>query len=664
MSVSRSKAGGRHALQTFMPSSFISGPVPGVTPDVIIEDALVTLRSLGSGVLDPADSQTKIISCNDIMLRMKASAEYALSNYNSRATDYVYCFDKHNLVPIAKGHTQKKRMDSSNTTKLKQYTDDFEVKESKDETEGLDEPDGSEDEVDDDNDDGSSPKTNKKKKKNVEKKPPPDRRPADGIDFKKRRPYLRLNTDAPRDLALALEDREDTKCEIIRNIVSCWIDYTGSGRIDVPVDKSVTIVGHYITPVIASKLNFSNQLVDDTNQRSVDMSKLTSTDWKDLSLILLMHITPIRLMRITETTWRLEWANELRNYLGEADFSMFYIYRMLCKEKKKKLVAEIVTIDTDILWYSLIYLDKFKSESPTIIWKYDPHPKWVFFCGTPLYRKGSCVYINRLYHDIQNANWTNIPPPPVDTQADIRNNKVNVDLDKNLPLVVGSSLTKSGKKSAVKETKRKPKGKRDLWEDYKSFGEAQKIDFRKLKYNVITLVIAMISAGGDYTIGLPNITHEVILHTLRRHSAYIGDLVSKVDYSGNRKTILDGTAFAKFIKCAYMVAKDVREKPEKYPTAIDKKKPSLLDPASIEYKKLQSMYEHLVPKNRPPPTSVLIIHGKQLMFCMKLAFQIGERKLTEPLCLDYEYELIDPTKQLMRDNVKLRLVTPSTYKND
>lgn len=630
MSEFRSKANARHALEKFMPDSFVKED-SGFKPKLIIEDALITLMALKQGILNPADPQTRTTSCSDIIVKMKNSAEYALRGFYSTADTYVYCFDKDDMVPIAKGHTQKKRLTKSDSNDTKPAV--------------------------------TNKTTKTKKGKNDEEKitkSPPDYTPADGIGFKTRRPYLHENLPAPRDLAMALEDRDDTRREIIRNLVVHWVNYKKQYRIDVLEGKQVYIFGHCLLPLGASQLPFTNNLLDE-DSKPIDLKTLKNNELNDNKIKLLVKTTPIKLARLNEVTWTLEWMNQMRDTLGESDYCMFHIYRTICQTYGKIVPAEIVSNDTDVMWYSVINMNKYRDANPPILWKYEPHPRWVFFSGSPVHGKSQSVNIARLHHDIENANWTNAPPKPKGKAK----TKKDKDIDDNMPLVQSGehgdeSENESDDEEGGKDKKAK-RPKRDFWEDYERNEHKQKENFRKLNNRVLTFVAAMISAGGDYTIGLPNITHEVILHTLRRHSGYIGDLVTYVDF---KKGVIkmDGTAFARFVKSAYMVAKVVRQGPVKKAIKIGDAPPELADPSTMHPQELQNKYEHLAPQNRLPPVYVQMIHGKQLLYFMKLAVQIGENSLREYKCLYYGYELIDDKKPLSRDNVKLTVIHPKEYK--
>ena len=191
------KSQGRQTIEKIWPSAF--GMRPTESPDVIFEDLIQALKSVGQGTCDPSlvDPPCSIRNGRELVMCMKKSAEQALRETNCHTC--VICFDRYDKVPKTKG------VEESHRDEKKQAT-----------TPG----DGGEE--------------GKKKRKSSAKDARPvsvkDPNPEDGIGFKDRRPYLTLDGPLPRDWSAAMKDRDDTLPHIVRWMCAHWL---GLGDTDV-----------------------------------------------------------------------------------------------------------------------------------------------------------------------------------------------------------------------------------------------------------------------------------------------------------------------------------------------------------------------------------------------------------------------------------------------
>ena len=662
------KSAGRHLMEEVFPNAFVKGNANRPTMEVVYEDSLQAIQTLGSGTLDPCNEKCTLGFGGQLFASAKRAAEFALRSTGSEfeTHTYVMCYDKHEFVPIAKGSQQKTRDDNkaakgSPVAKAKN-------------------PKGSP---------SDSPKvkrTNSRECKDVKEKPVINRTPPDGIPYKARRPYLVADQPVPRDIHDALTDRLDTRRDLIACMCYEWLDLDGPYKFDIPDGKRVIIDGHCLTLEHVKRLMFSDKLKVPLTQEFI-------------------NTTPICLERIDTITWKLTWRTDLTNRIGEAEFSFFAIHKKLCEYEGRPMSAELISDDTDVMWLSLAYLYKLKPmDRPLVYMKYAPHISWVYRAYQPLMEYEQGVMTNQLFDDIEHARWMN----PDDIAAsklitdDSSENVIMISDD--LPLINKRTNTGAQKQATNKKTKSKKgqqedsvpsngrknlpkkgsnskekekeededdgkgkskkkgasnrKAKMSPWYDENENGHRFRQAFLQTEHKTINMIATMYMAGGDYNYGYYGITHESLFHAIRRYSDYIGSLVT-IENSGSKgyNIILNGDAYARLIKSAYIVAKKLKKFDE---DDDDGEKIVFCDPAMTDITEIEDMVKHMVPQNRFPVTHSMVKYAKQLSLYLKIVYQIGTPRLEEPLCIKYGHSKIDSTKPLCKENVTLDYVDPYT----
>lgn len=606
-----SKSLGLHVLEQFFPGAFVTARERVTSAHIVVEDALVGLNQLGKGELDPCSvTPCRITDCSVIFECFKKSSEYVLNNSRvyPNAHTYAYCFDKIDYVPIGKGHTQAIR--------------------------SLDKSTGSQGES------NSKTANVQKRSKARQKASEVDRTPDDKVNFKDRRPYLKIGTPLPKDINLAIDDRDDTRKEIIRNIVCSWLSTGSQFKFDIPKGKSVVIDGHCLRYNDLRTIKFDNELTEDDGTTKIDLTEYGKLDGEKKKRVdELIVVTPIQFIKTGPLQYSIRWANELRNYIGEADFGMFFMHKRLTDVIGKGIQhLEIVTNDTDIVYLGLIYISKYGVDAASIYMRIHPKAGWVYFRNMPSNDYEYGIILNRLYKDIDSANWEKT----ASGKSEITDSSDKDKSNKNK----GSYFVDD---EAEEEGEKKKRKKRDYWDDYDQ-DKQYKSDFRKLKHRVLTTVCAFVSYGGDYLYGYQGITCETIMHTLRKHSKYIGDLIS-INQESPYKITLDGRGYTRLVKSQFLLYRGFKDKSG-----------SQLKPAETDMIMIVEMSSKGVAKNMMPPPEAIELHAHHMMYYLKLIYQIGNDVLIEPYCLAYEYELVNKNEPLSRSNVRRKTISPENYR--
>jgi hypothetical protein len=533
------KSQARHELQRYVPSVFFPGLPEQRQPQVVIEDLHQVIRPLGSSPdLTPGDVSCKLKRGFDIFIFTKRSAEYTLEH--TEAETYIGIFDKARYVPIIKGEEQASR-------------------------------DGPKD----------VPTTSKRRAKEI--KPKPDTTPVDGIPHDKRRPYLTPKDAPPRDLKLAISDRNGTQMEIIRNIVSSWISPASGARLRVPDGKRVIIDGHCLTVAGGKAIGIAGD-APDTDEDAYCTPILIGTDFGG-----------------EEDTVR--WMPELFNRLGETDYTMFYMHKRMGDITGEPVRTDMLSTDTDTLMLGLVYMEKYGAQAGDLWWRYKPNLTWCFHTERPNVTFQEWVHVTAAYTAIKGGRFMRDPPP-------------------------NAHRSESKKKAWQEERQRMTQAQRD---DIAKKAEMNEKSYESLSHGVMTFVAAMWSCGCDYTESYNRLTHEYFIDAIRQHIAYIGDVV----VTDSHGVMLNGNAYARLIKCAFMQSKDMKDKPESVSMALIHKK-----------------MERLSKNFQFPSTERIQITARHLLYNLILAYQVGSAsELSQPNPLHYYYELVDPSKGLTRDNL-------------
>ena len=423
----------------------------------------------------------------------------------------------------------------------------------------------------------------KPKKKSRSKKIPPSTDPLDGISFKDRRPYLQLDEPIPIDISLALSDRDDTQIDIISFI--CYHLLKGTCEFTIPKWKNLIIDGHCLT------LEKSKILGVGIDQKYKPKDDLEA------------YSTPI----IIQTDGKLSWATYLKNEIGESDFSIFFLYDKICGIEKKMLGLDIYSVDTDMMFLSLIYLHKKGLNCGEICWRFEPGPSWVlnieFVPNVWPNFTESWVDIRELYNYIKEGCFIEPQPKPP---------KINKATGK--PVV----------------SRKKAERTKDI------------ISFINLKNPVVCLVVAFFTAGGDYIDKFPLFGHEAAFTALQCYSNYIGDLITEDRKKFKYGISTNGIAYARFVKSCFIIQRNFKnEKGE----AIHPK---------MTVEEINKMLPQTKGKKQTfIPHEKIMCHARHLQYYLSLVFQIGTcSKLDEPDPLLYSYAKIDESKELSRTNIK------------
>jgi len=646
-SKTKSKSDIRGLFEKIFPTAFFSGTDTTHTPRLMIHDGLVTLQQINHVIEKAREKNEEDMYCYELIDCLKREAEYALKDQlrYPELTDFVICYDKGEFVPIGKGHEHANR--------ATQLTNSGSLSSSANTS------------IDADNDEQEAPPvqsdTIKRTKGRAKKqKIPLDTTPTDGIPFKQRRPYIVATKPVPRDIGKAISDRDDTRCEIIRNIVSHWIHPESPYRFDIPDGKSVTIDGHCLMPYDVLSFPFENRLASLDGKSVYHFDKMSEEEMQNRDVIRAVQCTPVRLTKHDEVTWSLEWMNELRNFTGEADETMFFIHKIFCQLHEANLTLEISSVDTDIMMLGMIYLEKMQLEKkalPEIIWRYAPNGSWVFYARTPLIQYQKMASLNALYHLVQNGQWTR--PGSVDALASPSKrkktgNNVRDEIDDStIDSPHMQNITEATSVDEPTETKkRKTRTKKTdrQWDDDATLGHQQRTAWRNLKAPALSLSLALYSVGGDYTDGFAGITYESMFHAYRKYSGYIGNVAThdpKTIYGGN----MDGHAYTRLVKVAYAVSMEFKdpENPGSY-----------INPVVTHVKTIQQLGRNK--QYKMPSTPAVELNGKQVLYYLKLIIQVGNMQVVDPPAAIHGYNQIDKTKPICRTNIYRQTILPNDYK--
>lgn len=557
------KSEARHELARLFSGAFNSGCVSlGRDFDVAFEDGLQALKSIGNGLLDTCNECPKLRTADDIFEATKRSAEQAL-NYTNCST-YCFLFDKYKYVPMAKGHEQSLRDN-------KRSTEEQECE--------------------------SEPK-NKNGKRT--KKPEPDRTPLDGKPHRKRRPYLVSGMPIPRDVRLAIHDRDDSLPHIISLQCMEWISLGSPHCLNIPQFKRVIIDGHCLTLEMAKTCGVGGKYPasdKDAYQTPILVGDpFGNSDNKSFAI----------------------WCPEFKNQHGEADSCTFFLLEHLIGKYPHRIHAEIYSNDTDMLNLSLIELDKRGSEAPYIHWRFAPHPSWVFFTKLINSDTSKWADMNRLAQLISCGQFDRMAPPGRNKSKKIK--------EKHEELLRTMSI--------------------DDMDDKKRAHEGDQQKFTGLKYPLLSFVVAVLTAKSDYTDGIKGITHERFFSAMIQYADYIGDLIDISEDYGYGISI-NGGALCRLYKTAYMLAKSERFKKDK------NNKGEIMHPSTISLKTIRSMTSSLAEMNQFPSDDYILQSGKHLRYLMILYYQVGKSpRILEPNPLNYGYYPRDPTLPLSRNNIR------------
>lgn len=545
------KSEARHELERLFPAAFLAGLNYDTRKSAIVfEDVLQAIKPLGSGALDVCDEACKVKDCFQLFCSLKKSAEWTLER--TEAKTYVIVFDKYRFVPEIKGHEQNARNQKT-------------------------------------------PVQSRKKAK--EKKPEPDRTPVDGIPFKKRRPYLSAGKPIPRDIRLALDDRDDTLQDIIRCLSVAWVSPNSGARFDFPHDKRIILVGHGLT-------------LADCEHMMIHKGKADPQTDHDA------YCTPLMVAYYENGQIGLSWLSDLRNELGETDMFLFYAIR-----KMRPHAVDILSVDTDMLALALTYLDKHHSSDVTkIYWRYYPALTWVYTFDGPHVNMERWVDVNALYVMMRGGKFNRYPPPK-------KNQSKKLKEEKEKALLLMSDADHERKKK----------------ED-----DANESNYAKLQHPVLTLIMCFLVAKTDYTFQcLYGVTHEKYMEAMRRYSSYIGDLVEVRE----EKIFLRGDSFLRLLKTAFMIARGRFKDPHSG---------EMIHPATLTMEDVRARTDDLNPKNRFPSDAQVLLSAKQIAAVLLIYSQIGTAsKLLEPDPVAHGYGPRDSSKPISRNNI-LRLKIQST----
>jgi hypothetical protein len=599
-----SKSVARHELQRLFPSAFFHG-----RPDhnngrhslIVMEEMHQTLKGTRNfPTLNPAYDVCKIKNGFHLCGTMKKSCEYTLMETD--AYYYVMAFDKAKYVPVAKGDEHHGR-DGNDTTEAET---------------------GSEA--------GASPKTTSKSKAKAKADvPKPNYVPEDGISFKDRRPYLRMDDPLPRDFSLALSDREDTLMNIIAGISASWIDNDSGAQIYVPPDKQVLIDGHCLHLDTARQIGVKPRILNEDDPNSAWEPKDDDEAYD----------TPIS---ISYDDGGAVWRPELKNQHGEAEVTCFFLHKRICELSQKLIGMDILSIDTDVMNYALNHVEKLHTihgdQTPPIFWRFNPRLTWVYDMERPSFKLEEWAHINLLVDLIQKGKFErNLPPKKSMTSS---------QKAKYLEAIKNMSASQKNEKA-----------KRD---------ELIERNWRKLKHPVQSLIACIITCGGDYTCGYYGMTHDTFLEAYRTYSHIIGDIVT-IDEDHAHKITMNTKAYIRLVKCAYIMKKkimidvklldDLKKAKDQREVCKGKKrtggKEVLLPPEIAHASTVAHILEKrgLDEKNLFPTMKCLLINVLQVLYFLKIIYQAGDNpKLEEPLCLKYFYKLRDSSKPLSRHNVE------------
>jgi hypothetical protein len=506
------------------------------------------------------------------------------------------CYDKHKYVPDIKGQEQVDRDENF---------------------------------IDDEDDSGSEAERKRKKKE--------ERTPDDGISFKDRRPYLLNNETIPADFQDALHDRDDTRREVIRCIVRSWL-HPGSGCFaldSVPSGKRLIVDGHCLT-------------LEDCEELGVKgIRPKTDEDAAKTPLVLGLPLIPEDFLQIEPYPY-LTWGAELRNENGEADFGIFYLWKQLCKLDQREYGLDMFSNDTDWMELALVLLARQQACAGPIFWRYAPKPSWVLYTEHNKLSDEQWVDVSGLYQAIDAGAFSDDPPKKKPPPASKKRKQEE----------------ENGPNNAKKRARPPPKGPLD--EMTKEEREAYEIGlvvmkrqfFEDTENRVLSLVAALFAVGNDVLGGFKGLTHERFVDAMRIYGGYIGTLV-KVGDQYSRGIMLDGAAYVRLIKTAYILAKKLKKE---WKRKDGSKGAAPMHPEDKTVQQIRDMTERYVPENRFPTDQYIIASAHHLQYFLTLAWQVGEvHKLDEPDPLMYRYHKIDPKLPVSKTNL---VREKATYQQD
>ncbi len=299
---------------------------------------------------------------------------------------------------------------------------------------------------------------------------------ADMKKLREKRPYLDVTKPLPENWELAKQDRSDTMPHIISFICEKWIN-DPEYAFKIPAGKRIIIDGHCLSWDKIKKFGIKGiETHESENSNTFPISlRLEIDNFIDGKMT--KNIVP-----------------NMKNCLGEADFTMFFLHRQLSIICKQPLNVDIFSNDTDMLVLALIQHAKFGSKYGNIYIKYDPAPRATCY-DQPFLHTEEWIDISTLYRAIEK--------------------------------------TQGLKKNQQDARKR------------------EKTSY--INTYIFTLIAAMATAGGDYIEGYHGLTHEHLLNSLKQYYNYIQPIVVITD-NDTCDITLDPEAYKKFIKTAYILA--------------------------------------------------------------------------------------------------------------
>lgn len=625
----------RKMIKNMYPEAFSDGQEGHY--DVILEDTLQFLKSVGQGATNPALVGGIKLTGRDLVNRIKRSAEYYLAN--SDCNYYVLLCDRIENVAKAKGETQSGRDKEKNViTHDSEFVTNIGMKKTQDMIKEYIEKE----EVDEESLERTVCEISVEKGKKL------NFVPEDGISYENRRPYLNLDETIPRDWDAALTDRERTAKHII-----AWIAYQlffsrdTRCRVQVPPGKLFMFEGHCLEKKLFDDL--ATTLGDNVYQNLFSKIKTGINDIDHMPLV--MHTT----LPKTSGTYSgpkeiIYFEPELYNTHGEAD-STFFWYITKLGEMTDAQYFGIFSNDTDILFYSLWYMAKYIGDSPYhddfghIIWRFAPDIDWSLRFMTPNINFCSFVYINLLYQLIWgNGDGIDIPVSNSVFAREYRDAKKKEE-------------EKKKKEEEIPKKKATPK-------EYE-WGILRK-QISEIDNPVQNLVISMIASGCDYIKGYYGITMEKFLFAVARNADYVGDLIKEKKHHKDEKKacrsyFLNGDAYARMILTAYMYSK-----PKRFTSDASRKKrkraeegdPNIedIEPAEYNYKKIGEFTKTLGAKNRIPSKDFIVSSCLHLHFYLEMLDQLGKNKIIEPDHNTFGYSKIYAKEELGRKNIQKMFV--------
>jgi len=607
----KQKSQARHVMEKMYPEAFLSG-VDGKY-DVILLDSLQLLKEIGNQKDDPTNENRRRLTGKDLVVCLKNSAEYYLKN--TTCSVCVILFDKIERVPLGKGETQENR----DETKNNYIEENHIINDGLTPTKIL-ENTGAVDNI-------------------LEEKKFCETEYKNLIPFQLKRPYLHLDQVIPSDWGLAMTDRENTAKHIIAWIVFQMFFSTDCDCIiQVPPGKKVMIDGHC--------LDFGSLEMNLTDRDSLFQSlynKFPKERNQFMELCSKLYFVPL----VKEQTYAqnssfyvppqelLYFDCSYFNENGEADFNFFYYLQKMSKDPKLNVFC-IHSVDTDILHYSLWYLeDHFVddlTQKKVLYWKYGPKPAWPLYCKYPYSSGSKIVDINVLQNLITGKD-------------------THINLD---DLIDYDKLYKSNSNLvSVPDTK-----KTDTTKKRVPMSKVLPIDWQcvrkslyQTKNTVKNLVCCFLLGGSDYTKGYCGITYEKIVYAFSMHSSYIGCLIEKIKYQPGDSNIcwfhtVNPVSYVRTVLSSYIYA---------HPTKFQKEKKStltILDPQGYTYSSITVKTSSLALKNQLPKKEFINSSCLHLCYYIFMLNQLGEHIIQEPDLPTFGFGLKRESLGWIRKNVQ------------